>query len=71
MIFAVDRLEGAIAVLEAEDGRLIDVPLADLPEGTRQGSILRNDAKGGYFLDADEEARRRHANFLLQESLFD
>lgn len=70
MTFAVDRLEGNIAVLEAEDGAMFDVPLAELPPGTRQGSVLRRDAGGAYCLDPEEEARRRRANFELQESLF-
>ena len=69
MIFAVDRIEGEWAVLEDENGRMADVPLADLPSGTRQGSVLRLDG-GVYTLDPEEESRRRKANFDLQESLF-
>jgi len=68
--FAVDRLEGDFAVLEADDGSLHNVPLTDLPHGMREGSVLCKESDGVYSLDAKEEARRRAANFALQESLF-
>ncbi|MDR3345214.1 MAG: DUF3006 domain-containing protein [Oscillospiraceae bacterium] len=69
-IFAVDRIEDALAVLETEDGGFVDFPLSGLPPGTRQGSVLRRNAAGVYSLDANEEARRRAENFALQEQLF-
>ncbi|MDR1410441.1 MAG: DUF3006 domain-containing protein [Oscillospiraceae bacterium] len=70
-ILALDRIEGSIAVLETENGKYMDVPLAQLPEGTRQGSVLRRRPNGVYSLDADEEAKRRAENFALAESLFE
>lgn len=38
---AVDRTEGELAVLVDDDGRTFDVPLAALPTGAREGSVLR------------------------------
>ena len=70
-IFAVSRIENKVAVLENDDGSLFEVSLSDLPVGTQEGSILRYTDKGEYFIDIEEEKRRRRSNFLLQESLFD
>ena len=40
-IWVVDRVEGGIAVLVADDdGETVDVPLAVLPPGVREGSVL-------------------------------
>lgn len=47
----VDRIEGAVAVLEGDDGTL-DVPASWLPSGAREGSVLRVD------LDRDADASR-------------
>ena len=66
----MDRLEENAAVLENENGEFIDVALNLLPKETRQGSVLRRE-NGQYLLDRDEEERRRRANFLRQERLFD
>jgi len=38
-MIVVDRIEGDLAVLEA-DGQLLDFPFSALPEGTREGDIL-------------------------------
>lgn len=54
----VDRIEGRIAVIELEDGSHIDVPLSKLPEGTREGSVLRKKS-GGFELDPRQERERR------------
>jgi hypothetical protein len=37
----VDRIEGAYAVVEVPDGRLLDVPYDLLPPGTREGDRVR------------------------------
>ena len=54
----VDRIEGTIAVCETASASMIDVPLSDLPEGTKEGSVLRF-ANGSYVIDAEEERSRR------------
>jgi len=42
--FVVDRIEGKIAVIVADDGSSFDVPRRDLPKGCREGTVLRLDA---------------------------
>ncbi len=51
--WVVDRIEGDFAVIDWDKGR-IDIPLAALPEGTREGSVLR------IALDPEEETRRKN-----------
>jgi len=42
MIFwAVDRIEGSVAVLLSDDGEEAAVPLRRLPSGVREGAVLR------------------------------
>lgn len=48
----VDRIEGQVAVVEL-DSRTIDLPLALLPPGTKEGSLLK------LVLDVDSEAAQR------------
>ena len=51
-MFVVDRLEGDLAILVV-DGATVEVPVAALPEGTREGAVLT-------FVQAvTEEAERR------------
>lgn len=54
----VDRIEGTIAVCETASASIVDVPLSDLPEGTKEGSVLRLE-NGSYVIDAEEERSRR------------
>lgn len=58
----VDGLEGRHARVEVEDGHTIDLPLASLPRGVREGDVLRVHEDGGDFtleIDHAETARRR------------
>ena len=57
-IMIVDRIEGEIAVCESGDGSLVDVPMSDLPDGVREGTVLRLQG-GSYAIDEDEERSRR------------
>lgn len=38
--YIIDRIEGSLAVCEAEDKTMRNVPLADLPEGASEGDCL-------------------------------
>lgn len=51
--WTIDRIEGEIAVVEIVEGKTVDIPLSALPEGVREGSVLRIET------DPDEEARRK------------
>lgn len=59
MYFSVDRIEGETAVLE-RDGSFVRVPLRELPEGTREGSLLKS-TRDGYILDNEGAEERRAA----------
>ena len=54
----IDRIEGDVAVCERDDGSFANVPLADLPNGVREGSVLRSEG-GSWVEDASEQADRK------------
>ena len=63
-IWVVDRVEGRIAVLVADDDEeTLDVPLNVLPHGLREGTVLRVTESEGHPLWAsamlDEKLRLR------------
>ncbi len=42
MYYTLERFEDAgLAVLESDDGESLSVPREELPEGTREGDVLR------------------------------
>lgn len=60
--WVVDGIEGHLARVELEDGELVDLPLSSLPDGVREGDVLRMHEEGGDFtleIDHTETARRR------------
>lgn len=67
-IYSVDRVANGLAVLEDDAGISCTVPLADLPVGTKEGSILRL-TDMGYVLDTAIENERRNKVLSLQEKL--
>ncbi len=63
--YVVDRFEGKLAVVVADDGRTFDVPKRDLPKGCREGTVLRVDVDSGgsptwakAVIDESERTRR-------------
>lgn len=54
----VDRIEEGIAVLIGDNGERLELPLERLPEGAREGSLLRQ-TENGFERDPAEEERRR------------
>ncbi|WP_216322776.1 DUF3006 domain-containing protein [Deinococcus aestuarii] len=61
-VWVVDGLEGHLARVELEDGEIVDMALASLPRGVKEGDVLRVVVEGGDFsleLDPAETARRR------------
>ena len=63
MTFYVDRFEGILAVVQREDGVPGFIFRKELPEGTREGSVLIYE-DGTYRLDEEKEKARRRAMFL-------
>jgi len=70
MQWIIDRIENGIAVCEREDGGFEQFPLAELPEGAREGSVLAKDGGGAWALDLETERERRARLFKMQEGLF-
>lgn len=70
MKYIVDRIEGNLAVCEAENTDMAVISLADLPVGTHEGSVIvfKN---GTYTLDVGEEQERRKRILALQDGIFD
>ena len=66
----IDRFEGDIAVLELEDGELIDVARDQLPEEAMEGDILLFDGKD-YTVAVDETAERRKQIEKLMDQLWE
>ena len=74
-IWVVDRIEGEVAVLVADDDqKMLDMPLNVLPRGVREGTVLKVPESKGHPLWAsailDEELRLkrlRQAETTLDE----
>ena len=62
----IDRLEGNSAVIKTEDNQELLWPIADLPEGAREGTAVRLNLSTSL---TDEEERTRLAKSLLNEIL--
>ncbi|MDP3940212.1 MAG: DUF3006 domain-containing protein [Deltaproteobacteria bacterium] len=62
--YAVDRLEGKIAVLVADDGTTVEVDRSRVPARVREGTVLRVPVAGsepdwaGAEIDQNEQQRR-------------
>ena len=69
MQYIIDRIEEGLAVCEREDGSLEDIPLEELPEGAREGSVLVLQ-NGAWALELQAEEERRARIFAKQEGLF-
>ncbi len=69
MKLIVDRIEGNFAVCENENKQMIDIPLIDLPEKIKEGSVL-SEENGVYSVDEAAEAERRARMIALRNSIF-
>jgi hypothetical protein len=58
--FVIDRVEGTFAVVECPDGSFQNIPLSQLPQGAKEGSIL-SPTPQGWQLDpqAEHQAKTR------------
>lgn len=60
MRYIVDRIEGDIAVLERDDLTFEDVPLSELPAGTRAHDCLELEG-GEWRIDGQRTVQRKVA----------
>jgi hypothetical protein len=73
--YAVDRLEGGIAVLVSDSGATVHMPRVELPTGLREGAVLRvrfgaqnlPDWSSAVVDRPEEERRLREAKQMLDE----
>ena len=70
MYISIDRIVGGIAVCEREDLLTFEVPVSELPNESKEGSVLIIDENGNYVIDNEEENRRRQRILDLQSRLF-
>ncbi len=69
MHYTVDRYEGDIAVLIADDETELKVGSADLPDGTMEGSVLKLTEGGHFEPDMQMEESRRTRLARLKDKL--
>ena len=68
--FSVDRFEGNFAVCEnRETGEFIDIPISELPENIKQGSIIKLE-NGNYILDIESTKKEQEEIKNLVDNLF-
>lgn len=71
MYLCVDFIEENIAYCVNDDGEACAVPLELIEDSVKEGTVLFVDENENYFIDKEEEEKRRESNFNLAESLFD
>ena len=67
--FIVDRIEGDKAVLECENGDMVNLELKALPKNIK-GDVI-NFQENSYFLNSDETKSRKKRLKNLMNSLFE
>ena len=71
--YVIDRIEGAIAVVVADDDREFNVSRRTLPRGSREGTVLRVDtetkAEPDWSTAVIDEAERKRRLEHSQETL--
>lgn len=66
-IFSLDRLEGAIAVLQDENGRNLEIKRALLPSGAAEGDLFRRDEAGVWvFCPRETEQKKADVRSRLE-----
>ena len=59
MRYIIDRIEGELAVCEADDLKQVEFKTSQLPKGAKEGSTLvLNDAGSLILIEDDERAQR-------------
>lgn len=69
MKFYVDRIEKDVVICENDNNDIASLPLSDMPDGIKDGSVLLYEG-GKYTLLTDEEEERRNRMLSLQNEIF-
>lgn len=63
MCLIIDRIVNGLAVCEGRNGGQVKLPLSALPEGAREGDVIREktdgEGKPEFFYDGEATGRRR------------
>ena len=68
--FIVDRIEGDKAVLECENGNMVNLELKALPKNIKEGDVIYFQ-DNFYFLYSDKKKARKEKIKNLMNSLFE
>ena len=68
MICIVDRIEETTAVCQREDRSVFTLPLSCLPQGVKEGDVLREETD--FKTDPDETSERRKRIRQKMKNLF-
>lgn len=65
MKLTIDRFEENFAIVELEDGTILNIPKAILPEASKEGDIIT------ILIDKEETSTRRKKIQALESQLFE
>ncbi len=71
MFYSIDRIVEEVAYCIGDDEEILLLSTDMIVGSYSEGSVLRESDDGYYYVDSDEESKRRSDNFALAESLFD
>ncbi|HEX3027478.1 MAG TPA: DUF3006 domain-containing protein [Clostridia bacterium] len=69
--YIIDRFEKGYAVLEEENGHLIDMAAAQLPREAKEGDVILMKSGGSFEIDREETNRRHRIIQDFQKRLMD
>lgn len=67
---SIDRFEGKFAICEDAEEKYFAIETAELPEGAREGDVLKITDDGELVLDEDETRARRERITAKQRKIF-
>lgn len=68
--FSIDRFEGEFAICEnKQTGEYINIPISDLPENVKEGSILKLE-NGKYILEEFQTSKQQEEIKNMVNNLF-
>lgn len=67
---SIDRFEGKFAICEDAEEKFFAIETAELPEGAREGDVLRITDEGELLLDEEETRARRERITAKQRRAF-
>ena len=60
--YTIDRVEGDIGVLYDDEDNKTDIPMTELPEGAKEGDILRYDEENKEYIIDKEKTNETKSN---------